>query len=104
VPKEREHTRPLPDVPDADMVVRLVLDPHLVGYAVSLRLFEGKTVNTVRLYDYVAAHGEHHMHRYNGRKKLPPEVLQHASIQAGLDYAVAQIRASGSEMIEGWRR
>jgi len=81
VPKEREHTRPLPDVPDADMVVRLVLDPHLVGYAVSLRLFEGKTVN-----------------------KLPPEVLQHASIQAGLDYAIAQIRASGSEMIEGWRR
>ncbi len=104
MPTEREHSRPLPGRHDADLLVRLVLDPQLVGYAVSLRVFIGNKFKTVRLYDYVAAHGEHHMHRYNGEHKLPSEVLGHPSIQAGLDYAIAQIRASGSEMIEAWLR
>jgi hypothetical protein len=89
------------------MLVRLELrdrDPMLVGYAVTLRLWDGEVARPVRLYDYVAAHGEHHMHRYNGHKKQKPEVLDHPSIQAGLDHATAQIKNSGNEMIEAWRR
>jgi hypothetical protein len=79
---------------------------RLVGYAVVLRVHESEAIKPVRLYDHVQAHGEHHMHRYNGsgEKQQPPEILAHASVQAGLDSAISQIRTSGSEMIEAWRR
>ena len=89
------------------MVVRLELrerDPMLVGYAVTLRFWDGDVAMPVRLYDYVATHGVHHMHRYNGRKKQKPEMVSDDSIQAGLDHAIAEIRTSGNEMIRAWRR
>jgi hypothetical protein len=94
-------------VPDADIYVRLDFDGReLAGYAVILRIHEHDRVRSVRLFDYVQAHGEHHMHRYtlSGEKQQPPTVLAHASVQAGFDAAIGQIRQSGSEVIEAWRR
>jgi hypothetical protein len=93
--KSREHVRPIPGVRDADILVRLETDRRrLVGYAVVLRVFEAGEYRSVRLYDYVPVHGEHHMHRYTreGSKPQPPGVFQHASIQEGFNAAV---RTSG---------
>lgn len=62
--KSREHVRPILGVRDADTLVRLETDRRrLVGSAVVLRVFEAGEYRSVRLYDYVAAHGEHHTHR-----------------------------------------
>ncbi len=105
--KSREHVRPLPGIPEADILVRLETERRqLAGYAVVLRVYEDGRHKAVRMYDYVPAHGEHHMHRYTreGVKRQPPEVLTYASIQAGFDAAVQQIRATAREMIESWRR
>ena len=105
--KSREHVRPIPGISDADILVRLNTDRRqLVGYAVVLRIHESLRTLSVRLYDYVPAHGVHHMHRYTrkGVKQQPPEVLHYASIQEGFNSAIQQIRASASEMIDSWRR
>ena len=104
--RSREHVRRVPGVSDADILVRLETERRrLVGYAVVLRVFEGGSYRPVRLYDYVPAHGTHHLHRYTrGGDKQPPEVVQHPTIQEGFDAAVRQIRASAGEMIESWRR
>jgi hypothetical protein len=105
--KSREHVRPIPGVRNADILVRLETDRRrLVGYAVVLRVFEAGAFLSVRLFDYVPAHGEHHMHRYTreGAKRQPPEVLNYASIQEGFNAAVQQIRATASEMIDSWQR
>jgi hypothetical protein len=71
-----------------------------------LRVFEASEYRTVRLYDYVPAHGEHHMHRYTreGAKRQPPELLQYTSVQEGFNAAMQQVRATASEMIDSWRR
>ena len=103
----REHVRPIPGVRDADILVRLETERRrLVAYAVVLRVFEGGRFVSVRLYDYVRPHGEHHMHRYtrSGAKRQPTEVLQYASVQEGFNAAVQQIRSSAGEMIDSWRR
>jgi hypothetical protein len=103
----REHVRPLPGLPDADVLVRLQTDrSELIGYAVVLRVFERGRPVSVRLYDYLPAHEEHHLHRYTrgGVKQQPPQALGYPTVQAGFDAAIAQIRASGSEMIDSWRR
>jgi hypothetical protein len=105
--KSREHVRPIPGIPDADILVRMETERRgLVGYAVVLRVFEAGEFLPVRLYDYVPAHGEHHMHRYTraGAKRQPPEVLEYSSIQEGFNAAVQQVRATASEMIDSWRR
>jgi hypothetical protein len=105
--RSREHVRPIPGIRNADILVRLETDRRrLVGYAVVLRVFEAGEFLSVRVYDYIPAHGEHHMHRYTreGAKRQPPEVLQYGSIQDGFNAAVKQIRATASEMIESWRR
>ncbi len=105
--KTREHIRPLPNLPGADVLVRLETQRgELVAYAVVLRIFERGRSRPVRLYDYVPAHGEHHMHRYTraGTKRQPPEVLGHPTVQQGFDSAIQQIRASASEMIDSWQR
>jgi len=105
--KTREHIRPLPGIPEADILVRLETDRRaLVGYAVVLRVFEHGRHRQVRLYDYVRAHREHHLHRYtrNGLKQTLPEVLRHPTVQEGFDSAVGQIRVTATEMIDSWRR
>jgi hypothetical protein len=105
--KTREHIRPLPGIPGADLLVRLETERNeLVAYAVVLRVFEQGQPRPVRLYDYVPAHGAHHLHRYTrtGAKQQPPEVLRHPTVQRGFDSAIDQIRASADEMIESWRR
>ena len=105
--KSREHVRPLPGIPDADILVRLETEHRqLIGYAVVLRVFESGRPIAVRTYDYVPAHGEHHLHRYTreGAKRQPPEVLPYPTIQAGFDEAVKQLRATANEIIDSWRR
>lgn len=94
-------------MPGADILVRLEVERgQLLGYAVALRVYESRRFITVRLYDCVAAHEEHHMHRYTrgGSKRQPPEVLPYATVQEGFDAAVQQLRASAAEIIESWRR
>jgi len=105
--KSREHVRPLPGVPGADILVRLETERRtLLGYAIVVRIFERGAHRPVRLYDYIPAHGEHHLHRYTreGAKRQPPEIQSYATVQDGLDAAVGQIRASANEMIDSWRR
>jgi len=97
----------LPGVPNADLLVRLgTRGPELIAYAVVLRVFERGMHRTVRLYDYVPVHDDHHLHRYTrgGAKQQPPEVLHHPTVQDGFDSAVRQIRATANEMIDSWRR
>jgi hypothetical protein len=102
--KTRDHVRPLPG--DADVLVRLVTDRgELVEYSVVLRVHAHGTAYPVRLWDFVERHREHHMHRYNSRgEKETPEVLTHATVQAGMNAAIAHIRDSGGAIIEAWRR
>jgi hypothetical protein len=105
--KIREHVRPLPGIQDADIQVRLQTQRgELVAYAVVLRVFERGKHHPVRLYDYVPAHEEHHLHRYTptGTKQKPPDVLHHPTVQRGFDDAIGQIRASAAGMIDSWRR
>jgi len=77
-----------------------------LGYAVVLRIFERGAHRPVRLYDYIPAHGEHHLHRYTreGAKQQPTEVLRYATVQEDFDAAVGQIRDTANEMIDSWRR
>jgi hypothetical protein len=94
-------------VAEADVLVRLETDGgRLVAYAVALRVYERSRYRTVRLYDYVATHGEHHMHRYTreGAKRQPPEVRDYATVQDGFGAAIDQVKASAPEMIDSWRR
>jgi hypothetical protein len=103
----REHIRPLPGVPDADILVRLeTAHRRLIAYAVVLRIYEQGEHRAVRLYDYVPAHGDHHLHRYTreGAKQQPPEVLIYPTVQEGFDAAILQIRTSANGMIDSWRR
>jgi hypothetical protein len=105
--KIREHVRPISGLRDADILVRLETQRRrLIGYAVVLRVYEDGKFLSVRLYDYIPAHGAHHMHRYTrgGAKRQPPQVLHYASVQEGFNAAVQQIRSSASEMIDSWRR
>jgi hypothetical protein len=105
--KIREHVRPIPGVREADILVRLETERRrLVGYAVVLRAYEDGRFLSVRLYDYIPAHGAHHMHRYTreGVKQQPPEIFQYATLQEGFDAAVQQIKATAAEMIDSWRR
>jgi hypothetical protein len=104
--KTRDHVRPLPGVSGADIVVKLTTDRGLLReYSIVLRMFEQGKHRPVRLYDYIDAHAEHHMHRYTSTGiKEPPEVLTYSTIQDGLDAAFQQIAAAANEMIESWRR
>jgi hypothetical protein len=106
-PVSREHVRPLPGVTDADILVRLETERgQLRGYAVVLRVFEGRAHRLVRLYDYVPAHAEHHLHRYSreGIKQQPPEVLPYSSVQEGFNAAIQEIRERAKQLIDSWRR
>lgn len=106
-PVSREHIRPLSGIAGADILVRLETERgELRAYAVVLRVFQRGAHRPVRLYDYVPAHAEHHLHRYSreGIKQQPPEVLPYSSVQGGFDAAIQEIRERAEQLIDSWQR
>ncbi len=75
---------------------------NVTDYAVMLLYeIEGRT-ETIRLYD--GAHGHNEMHRYTrSAGKQPGTPLHRGTLGNGMRAAIAEIKSSYREMIEGWR-
>lgn len=75
---------------------------EVTDYAVMLLYeIEGRT-ETIRLYD--GAHGHNEMHRYTrsaGKQRERPCIA--VPVGNGMRAAIAEIKSSYREMIEGWR-
>jgi hypothetical protein len=76
---------------------------QITDYAVILVARVGTRLATVRLYD--GAHGRNEMHRYTRKLgKRPAEVFHRGTLGEGMRTAIAEIKRSYDEMIEGWHR
>lgn len=76
---------------------------RIVDYAVVLLIAVGEAVATVRLYD--AAHGFNEMHRYTRTDGKQQGVAFHpGTLGEGMRAAIAEMRRSYPQMIEGWER
>jgi hypothetical protein len=75
---------------------------EVTDYAVMLLYeIEGRT-ETIRLYD--GTHGHNEMHRYTrSTGKQPGTPLHRGTLGDGMRAAIAEIKGSYREMIEGWR-
>lgn len=75
----------------------------IIDYAVVLLIAVGEDVATVRLYD--AAHGFNEMHRYTRNGGKQAAVAFHpGTLGEGMRAAIAEIKRSYPQMIEGWER
>lgn len=83
-------------------VVFTTVRGRVVDYAVVLFLMTGNGKETVRVYD--GAHGYNEMHRYSRTAGKRDGVKFHSgTLDEGMRAAIAAIKRSHREMIEGWR-